>query len=61
VKTDDLDATIASLNSMLESAESTKDKLAITDRLLKCYGLRYKHAEKGTGAKFSELPPSTDS
>jgi hypothetical protein len=60
VKTDDLDATIASLNKMLEKAETTKDKLAITDRLLKCYGMRYKHTDKGTGTKFADLVQLTE-
>jgi hypothetical protein len=55
VKTDDLDATIALLNTMLEAAKSTKEKLSITDRLLKCYSLRYKHEDTGKGGKFSEL------
>lgn len=61
MNTSDLDATINLLNEMLQAAKSVKDKLAITDRLLKCHSLKYKHSDEGKGGKFSELgaPPST--
>jgi hypothetical protein len=55
VKTDDLDATIKLLNDMLQGAETVKDKLAITDRLLKCHSLKYKHSDEGKGGKFAAL------
>jgi hypothetical protein len=58
VKTDDLDATIALLNTMLEAAKSTKEKLSITDRLLKCYGLKAKFSDEGKGGKFADLTPA---
>lgn len=55
MKTDDLDATIKLLNDMLATAESIKDKLAITDRLLKVHSLKYKHSDEGKGGKFADL------
>lgn len=60
MKTDDLDATIKLLNSMLESAESVKEKLAITDRLLRCHSMKLKFTDEGKGGKFHDLEsPST--
>lgn len=55
MNTVDLDATIKLLNEMLQSAESVKDKLAITDRLLKCHSMKLKFTDEGKGGKFSEL------
>jgi hypothetical protein len=55
VKTDDLDATIKLLNDMLKQAETIKDKLAITDRLLKSHSMKLKFTDEGKGGKFSEL------
>jgi hypothetical protein len=53
--TDDLDKTIELLNDMLQVAESIKDKLAITDRLLKCHVMKLKFTDEGKGGKFSSL------
>lgn len=53
--TEALDATIALLNEMLEKAESTKDKLAVTDRLLKCHSMKLKFTDQGLGGKFASL------
>jgi hypothetical protein len=59
-KTADLDRTIELLNGMLSSAESVKEKLQITDRLLRAHGLKYKHDSEGKGAKFGALEKGTD-
>ena len=53
--TTDLDATITLLNDMLAKAKVAKEKLAITDRLLRAYSLKYKHTPEGKGGKFTEL------
>lgn len=50
-----LDATIQLLNEMLEKAESIKDKLSITDRLLKCHSMKLKFTDQGMGGKFASL------
>lgn len=55
MSTDDLDATIHLLNLMLEKAETTKDKLAVTDRLLKCHAMKLKFTDTGKGGKFAAL------
>ena len=54
-KTDGLDKTIELLNSMLETAETVKEKLQIADRLLRAYSLLYKHSDEGKGGKFASL------
>ena len=59
MKTEGLDKTIELLNGMLESAKDTKEKLQITDRLLRCYSLQLKHADDGKGGKFAELESPT--
>ncbi len=57
--TPDLDKTIDNLNSWLQQAEAYKEKLAITDRLLKAYALKYKHTDDGKGGKFANLDKGT--
>jgi hypothetical protein len=61
---EDLDATIVLLKKWLmdASAEKNKDKaisfkekLQITDRLLKALALKYKNTDDGKGAKFGNL------
>lgn len=60
-KTADLDATIELLNGMLQKKNvGAKDKLAITDRLLKAYALKYRHDSKGQGGKFASLGDGAD-
>lgn len=60
-KTPDIDATIVTLNGMLETAKSTREKISIIDRLAKLMALKYKFdSDKGTGRKFSELPEATN-
>jgi hypothetical protein len=51
--TTDLDETIADLKNLLSKAKSTRDKLSITDRLLKVYGLKYKHESGSKGSRFA--------
>lgn len=59
--TQDLDATIALLKTWLEEAskpdaKSTyKERMAISDRLLKALALKYKHTDDGKGSKFGNL------
>ena len=55
MESSDLDTTIHLLNEMLKTAETIKDKLAITDRLHKFYALRLKHSDEGKGGKFAAL------
>jgi len=55
--TTDLDKTIESLNKWLTDAKnaSYKERMAITDRLLKALALKYKHTDEGKGGKFANL------
>ena len=55
-ETADLDKTIELLNGMLAAATGIKEKLGITDRLLKCYAMKLKHSDSGKGGKFTDLP-----
>lgn len=57
--TDALDDTIKLLNEMLEKADTVKDKLAITDRLLKCHAMKLKFTNDGKGGKFAALETPT--
>jgi hypothetical protein len=52
-RTADLDKTIELLNTMLEQAQTLKEKLSVTDRLARFYGLKYKHSDEGRGGKFA--------
>ena len=53
----DLDTTIQQLNTMLQGEGlSVKDRLSITDRLLKAYAMKLKFAADRKGGKFNQLP-----
>jgi hypothetical protein len=63
-KTADLDQTITLVNKMLSECDDRKDKLAIMDRLIRLFGLKYRYSDQGKGGKFSPLPedlPTTQS
>jgi len=61
-KTEDLDKTISTLNDWLAEAKNPKDRLAITDRLIRALSLKYKHSDEGKGGKFNvpSTPGATD-
>jgi hypothetical protein len=60
-KTADLDETITLVNKMLSECDDRKDKLAIMDRLIRLFSLKYKYSDEGKGGKFQPLAdePST--
>ncbi len=55
-KTADLDKTISLLNEQLAKAKPLKDRMAITDRLLRAYSLKLKYDDAGKGGKFAAVP-----
>lgn len=57
-KTADLDQTIATLQGYLETEKTAKGRLAVTDRLLRAFALKYKHSDDGKGGKFNLSEPA---
>lgn len=55
VSSDPLDDTIRLLNEMLEQSDNVKEKLAITDRLLRAHAMKLKFTNEGKGGKFASL------
>ena len=53
--TDAIDDTIRLLNEMLAQSETTKEKLSITDRLLRAHAMKLKFTNEGKGGKFAAL------
>jgi hypothetical protein len=51
-KTEDLDATISALQQWLAAAQDHKERLQITDRLIRALSLKYKVTDEGKGTKF---------
>jgi hypothetical protein len=55
-KTDAIDETIRMLNGYLAKAKTLKDRMAITDRIIRATALKLKHDETGKGGKFAAVP-----
>jgi hypothetical protein len=56
-KTDAIDETIRMLNLLLAKPKlSLKDKMAITDRIIRATALKLKHDDTGKGGKFAATP-----
>lgn len=45
---------------MLARTKTRRDQLAIIDRLIRAYSLKYKHAEDGRGKMFDVPPERSD-
>ena len=56
-KTAALDETIEMLNKQLAKAKLLKDRMAISDRLIRCHSLKLKYDDAGKGGKFSTPVP----
>ena len=54
-KTDAIDETIRMLNGYLAKAKTLKDRMAITDRIIRATALKLKHDETGKGGKFAAV------
>lgn len=57
--TDQLDKAIGLLNRWLENEQDPKQRLQITDRLLKALAMKYKMSDPGKGSKFGNVKKGT--